>query len=329
MEPKIRFPGEAPATLIQTHTSWVWLYGEEVLKVKKPVSFSFLDYGTLQRRRRFCELEVALNRRFSPEVYLGVVPLTEGEGGLLEIAGEGEPVEWAVRLRRLPDGAQLNERLSAGTVEATDLEALADVLGVFYGTAETDPEIAAFGSVEQVRENTVENFETTLDFPEDLLPDALRRRLREANERFLAGRRDLFAERVAAGRVLDGHGDLKPENVFLTPDGPVVTDCIEFNERFRYGDVLVDVGYLTMGLRAAGREDLREAFLARFTEVAEPDLPRELLAYYEAYRAVVKGKIEGYRALQPEVPEAEREEARRIARAHFELAGRIVDETGV
>jgi aminoglycoside phosphotransferase family enzyme len=208
------------------------------------------------------------------------------------------------------------------------MEALADLLAGFYRTAETSPEISAFGSEDQVRMNTEENFETTLDFGEDLLPDEIRGRLRAANREFLEGRGELFAERQRAGRVLDGHGDLKPENVFVTDDGPVVTDCIEFNERFRYGDVLVDLGYLTMGLRAAGRPDLREAFLTRYREVGEADYPEDLLAYYEVYRAVVKGKIEGYRARQEEVPPEEREEARRTALAHFRLAADIAESSG-
>ncbi len=109
----------------------------------------------------------------------------------------------------------------------------------------------------------------------------------------------------------------------------MVTDCIEFNERFRYGDVLVDIGYLTMGLRAAGCLELRKAFLDRYQEVGEPGYPENLLAYYETYRAVVKGKVEGYRARQPEVPAEEREDARAISNAHFLLARDIVVEAGI
>jgi hypothetical protein len=162
-----------------------------------------------------------------------------------------------------------------------------------------------------------------MDFPEEILPDALRRNLVDANRRFLTARTSLFADRERDGRVVDGHGDLKPENVFLTAKGPVVTDCIEFNDRFRYGDSLCDVAYLTMGLCAAKRPDLREVFLARYRLAAEPGLPDDLLRYYETYRAVVKGKIEGYRARQPEVSAAERAGAARVARAHFELAGTL------
>lgn len=307
---------------LQTHTSHVYLVGDEVLKIKKPVLFSFLDYSTMERRRECCEREVALNRRFSPELYLGVVPLFR-RGDTLSLTGDGEPVEWAVRMRRLPSDAMMSRRLARGDVEPDEVEALADLLARFYAGAERSEDISRFGSVAQVRENTEENFETTLDFEEAILPALLREFLRDSNQRFLAERASLFEERIRAGRILDGHGDLKPENIFLAPAGPVVTDCIEFNERFRYGDVLADVAYLTMGLRDAGRADLREAFLQRFREVAEPDLPEELLDYYEVYRAVVKGKIEGFRARQAEVPAAEREEAAAIALRHFRLAGRI------
>ena len=325
---EIRFEREEEVTHVQTHSSHVFLVGEDVYKVKKPVDFSFLDYSTLERRKLFCEQEVALNRRFSPEIYLGVLPLYALPDGRLSLTGEGEPVEWAVHMKRLPQEAMLTLRLAKGDVSPAEMARLAEVLADFYERAETSPEIAKFGSVDQVRHNTEENFETTLDFGEELLPAARRRLLRAANAGFLDANADLFEARVAAGRVLDGHGDLKPENLFLTADGPVVTDCIEFNDRFRYGDVLVDLGYLTMGLRAAGRADLRKAFLDRFREVGEPDYPEDLLRYYEVYRAVVKGKIEGYRARQPEVPEAEREAARAIAFAHFELAEGIVENTG-
>lgn len=322
----IRLDGDV--THIQTHTSHVFLVGEDVYKIKKPVDFSFLDYSTRERRKRFCEKEVELNRRFSPEVYRGVRPVTKDPGGAWIVAAEGEPVdgepeEWAVWMKRLPEEAMLAHRLEKGDVEPAEMEALAEVLARFYASETTTPEITAFGRPEQVAENTVENFDTTTDFGEDLLPDATRVRLRSANERFLAERRDLFRTRMEDGRILDGHGDLKPENLFLTAEGPVVTDCIEFNDRFRYGDVLADVGYLTMGLRMAGRDDLRTVFLARFAERYEPDYPVELLEYYETYRAVVKGKIEGYRSRQPEVPEEERREAGETALAHFRLAARI------
>jgi aminoglycoside phosphotransferase family enzyme len=320
----IRFEEPGEVVHIQTHTSHVFLRGDEVLKIKKPVDFSFLDYSTLELRKACCEKEVALNRRFSPEVYLGVEPLYRLPDGELSFSGEGEPDEYAVCMRRLPDEAMLAKRLVAGDVRADEMTALADVLGRFYETAESTPEIREFGSVDAVRHNTVENFDTTLDFEDNLFPEVTRHLLRAANERFLEENADLFRARAEGGKVFDGHGDLKPENLFLTDAGPVVTDCIEFNERFRYGDVLVDLGYLTMGLLDAGRADLRDAFLDRYRERYENDYPEELLAYYETYRAVVKGKIEGYRSRQPEVPEAEREEARRIALRHFHLAQGIV-----
>lgn len=313
-------------THIQTHSSHVFLVGDRVIKIKKPVDFSFLDYSTLARRKDFCECEVALNRRFSPEVYEGVIPLYLRPNGLLDQRGEGEPAEYAVVMKRLPGEAMLARRLEKGDVRAEEMEALAELLSDFYRNAGTTPEISAFGSIDQVRENTEENFETTLDFGEELLPADVRELLRNANRRFLAEQGDLFQSRIDGGHVLDGHGDLKPENLFLTAAGPVVTDCIEFNERFRYGDVLVDIGYLTMGLRAAGCLELRKAFLDRYQEVGEPGYPENLLAYYETYRAVVKGKIEGYRARQPEVPAGEREEARAISNAHFLLARDIVVE---
>jgi uncharacterized protein len=322
-------PSDLPVTHIQTHSSHVFLQGDKVVKIKKPVDFSFLDYSTLERRKMFCEREVALNRRFSPEVYLEVRPLYRREDGALGLDVRGEIAEWAVIMKRLPQEAMLALRLERGDILPAEMTALADLLSAFYRSAGTTPEISAFGSVEQIRENTEENFETTLDFGTELLPDDVRKLLRQSNQRFLEDRADLLSERVSEGRILDGHGDLKPENLFLTDTGPVVTDCIEFNERFRYGDVLCDLGYLTMGLRAAGREDLRQVFLNRYWEVGEPDYPEDLLAYYEVYRAVVKGKIEGYRARQAEVPAKEREEARRMSNAHFLLARDIVIEAGL
>lgn len=319
---QIEFPSREEAVHIQTHTSHVFLVGDDVYKVKKPVDFSFLDYSTLEKRKACCEKEVEMNRRFSPDVYRGVLPLFDGGGGRLAFEGEGEPVEYAVHMRRLPQEAMLARRLAAGDVREDEMVALAELLGRFYEGADQGAAIANFGSPDQIRENTVENFDTTEDFEEELLPDLCRRFLRAANERFLAERTGLLLDRVAGGRIVDGHGDLKPENLFLTESGPVVTDCIEFNDRFRYGDVLVDLAYLTMGLREAGREDLREAFLGRYRRF-EPDYPEELLDYYEIYRAVVKGKIEGFRARQEEVPAPEREEARAISLRHFHLARRI------
>ncbi len=320
----------APACVdvVQTHISYVALAPPLVFKVKKPLDLGFLDYSTPERRRHFCEEEVRLNRRLCAGVYEAVVPITR-QGGRLAWGGAGPLVEVAVRMRHLDPAGFLDARLDAGTLATADLDCVADVLAAFYHAQRPTAEAAAWGRADRLRVSTDENAAQTERFVGTLLSRPAHEALRYATERFFSGRARLLSRRRAEGRVVDGHGDLRLEHVHLmpghlAPEGDAgcvcVYDCVEFNERLRLVDVANDVAFLAMDLDAHGRPGLARHVAERIaTALGDPEL-LGVLDFYKGYRATVRGKVEGMRSEEPEVPAAERAASVEHAQAFFRLA---------
>lgn len=308
--------------VVQTHASCVFLTGSYAYKVRKPVSFGFLDYSTVERRRFYSEQELLLNRRLCPEVYLDVLPVVESDG-LFRIGGSGTVTDWVVRMRQLPEADMLPARLAAGTVGAAEVERIAEVLAAFHSQAATDPEIARFGSPEAVAGNVEENFTQTGPLVGKALPPEHLVAVRDWSHRFLSTHEELLERRVRGGRVRDGHGDLRAQNICLAPDiqgGVQIFDCIEFNDRFRYGDVAADLAYLTMDLDLAGRADLREVLVRCYQQTSGDADLAAVLRFYQCYRAYVRGKIALLAAAEAEIPADERRGHEDLAAAAFDLS---------
>jgi aminoglycoside phosphotransferase family enzyme/predicted kinase len=308
----------------QTHISVVFLAGSHAYKVKKPVSLGFVDFSTLERRRHFCEEENRLNQRLAPGVYEGVVAITRGPDGV-KIGGRGEAVEWAVKMERMPPEASLADWLRRGELNAGHLGDVARRIAAFHAEARSGPEVSAWGRFEVVADNARQNFEQARPQVGTSVSRAVFERTRELTERALGELGPLIESRALRGMPSDGHGDLRLDHVYLFPDRRppadlVVIDCIEFDERFRCADPVADVAFPVMDLTRAGRRDLAEAFAsAYFCAVDDPE-GRKLLPFYTAYRAVVRGKVEGMELLEPEVPESERAAVLPNARAHWLVA---------
>lgn len=309
----------ASASLVETHISWVVLAGDSVFKIKKPVGFGFLDFTTLEARERACRAEVALNRRLAPDVYRGVIPVVRA-GDDVALGGEGPIVDWAVHMRRLDDARSGEALLAAGAIDAAALRRIAKKLTELHESSAPSPEVTAFGSPAAIAVNVRENFEQTAeDLPRYLSP-AEAAEVRAWHEGFLVDRSDALAARMAAGRIRDGHGDLRLEHVYVEGEATTIIDCIEFNDRFRYGDVAADAGFLAMDLAWHGRVDLAELFLALYAEESNDFDLYEVVDFYGSYRAFVRGKIAafGARAASPgsvrEIAAAEQ------ARRYFRLA---------
>ena len=236
--------------LRSTHASWVFLTEREVFKVKRPVDFGFLDFRTQEARRACAEAEVRLNRRLAADVYLGVEPVWLTPDGHRIGAGPGEIVDWAVHMRRLPDDASASAMLARGALAADHLSALAATLARFFATARPTPE---YGTLEALRTNAGENVTQTRPFVTEhgeIIDARTLDDIARAQDRALAAHADRFAARAAAGAIRDGHGDLRLEHVYFLDAGApaVVIDCIEFNERFRCGDVASELAFLAMEL---------------------------------------------------------------------------------
>jgi aminoglycoside phosphotransferase family enzyme/predicted kinase len=308
----------------QTHISAVFLAGPYAYKVKKPVNPGFLDFRTLAQRRHFCEEEVRLNRRLAPEVYLGVVPVARTPRGV-QFEGEGEVIEWAVKMQRLPDEATLQERLRRGEVGTEVVEALARRVASFHRGAEANERIAMFGRFGAVARLVRDLFEQASPQVGTTVSRAVFDRLQTLAEEALTRLRPLIERRAARGVTRDCHGDLHLDHVYFFPDREppadlVIVDCIEFNERFRFSDPVADMAFVAMDLAFCGRHDLARAFAEDYFRAAGDVDGRALLPLYTAYRAAVRGTVEGLLLAETEVPEEERGGARGRARAHWLLA---------
>ena len=308
----------------QTHISVVFLAGAFAYKIKKPVEMGFLDFRTLDRRRHFCEEEVRLNRRLAPSVYLGVVPIT-WERGRAVVEGNGEPIEWAVKMLRLPDDATLEKRLEQGKLDSARTKDLAGKIAWFHARADRSERISQVGRFNVIAGNARENFEQALPEVGRTVCSAVFQRLRNLNERNLDRLRPVIESRADRHLPCDTHGDLHLDHVYLFPDRSppddlVIIDCIEFNDRFRFADPVADMAFLAMDLKFHGRPDLARVFANKYFEAAGDSEGRELLSFYTAYRAIVRAKVEGFELREPEIPEVEKSRALARSRAHWLLA---------
>jgi hypothetical protein len=316
-----------PIELVQTHISSVFLTSRHVFKFKRPLDVGFADFRTLAQRARACRAEVDLNRRLAPGVYLDVLALHADDGGYRLGEGragmaDGTVVDHCVVMQRLPSEDMLDQRVSRGDVPPQALEALVARLVDFHRTAAGGPKLARFGGPAVVRENWEENFRQTEPFVGEALSRETFQRIRAAVEDWLARGHSLLEARIAGGYVRDGHGDLRCEHICL--DGEVkIIDCIEFNDRFRYGDVASDLAFLLMDLTALGRPDLARTVLERYAALSGDAMLPRLVPFYACYRATVRGKVTAFklrdRNLGPERLSALRERAA----AFFRLAERF------
>jgi uncharacterized protein len=302
-----------PFAVVETHVSLLVFLPEHVLKLKKPLTTPFLDQGTVEQRRHGCELEVALNRRICPDVYLGVVPVA--------VPGM-EPVDHAVLMRRLPAERRL-ARLARHGEGLAEVRAVARVVAAFHANARRGPDVNALADPEAVRGLWTSNFAELTPLSPWLLAEQDLAVTEGLALRYVAGRTELLEERVRQGRAVDGHGDLLADDIFCLPDGPRILDCLEFAERFRFGDVLLDVAMLAMDLERLGRPDMASELLRAYREFSGETHPPSLEHHYVGYRALVRCKVAALRSQQGD--EAAADEARRLlaqCRRHLE-AGAI------
>ena len=318
MDPKTYDEKVDRVRMIQTHISWVFLTGKYAYKVKKPVNFGFLDYTTLEKRRHFCAEEVRLNSRFSPEMYLGVLPIAREDGGF-RINGAGDAVEYTVKTLEMPQDALLSNRLKDGRVDADMIGDIAKTVASFHRRAETGGDINEGGSVRTIEFNWDENFEQTREFVEVTLSREQFDLISKKVGAFVSGNEALFETRIGDGKIRDCHGDLHSQSIFVT-DRVFLFDCIEFNTRFRYSDVAAEVAFLAMDLDYHERADLSEHFVNSYLSFNPDEQMNVLLPFYECYRAYVKGKVVSFRLNDRKTSQTERDIARESARTYFDLS---------
>ncbi|MCW5892707.1 MAG: AAA family ATPase [bacterium] len=336
------YPHAAPEPVhVQTHISHVFLAGAHVYKLKKAAQLPFVDQSTTARRAALCTAEVELNRQLAAPVYLGCVTVTRERDGRLALGGGGTPVETLVHMRRLPDQRALARLVERGLADVRMMTAIAQRLAAFHTTAPSGAGAAREGTRRRVRANWDRVLALTASLPPAVLRPLERRLLTDAGPTVLGARAACFDRRRARGRIREGHGDLHAEQVYVlatalpalppyprVPAGPWLVDRLEFSQALRCCDVASEVAFLAMDLERLGRRDLGDAFVAAYRTASGDTEIDDVLPFYVAYRACIRGAVEGMKAQEPEVDAADAEAARVRARRFFAVALQAVWRTG-
>lgn len=300
---------------LETHMSWLFLTDRLVYKLKKPIRYEQLDFSTLNLRRYYCEEEVRLNRRLAETVYLGTLALTQQADGELALDGIGQTVDWLVVMRRLPAQQMLDSIIARRVVEKQDVQVISQRLADFFASA---PRVS-ISTTEfcQRLEEGIQSDRRELLRPEYKLN---RNKVKASASRqlaFLAGHRALFEERIRAARIIDGHGDLRPEHICLMPD-PVIIDCLEFCQQLREVDPADELAFIALECERLGQPRVGQWFIDAYQERVGELIPSPLLDFYRNYRILRRAKIAAWHLNDPQGRDRERYGAR--ARHYLELA---------
>ncbi len=312
-------PVKQPIQLIQTHVSYVLLTGDYAYKLKKGVNFGFLDFSTLEKRKHFCDEELRMNGAIAPEIYLEVLPITQ-TGDKFILGEEGEAVEYAVKMHQFPQENLFSEMFAAGKITEENLEELGRLVADFHGKSTTNEYIRSFGEVEKVREAFDENYEQTKKYIGTAQNQQQFDETKEYTDRFFAERQELFKERREGDKIREGHGDLHLRNICLWNDKIQLFDRIEFNEPFRFVDVMYDVGFAMMDLDARGRSDFGNIFLNTYLEVTGDWEGLQVLPLYLSRQAYVRAKVTSFLLDDPAIGEEDKQNAKKTAADYYRLA---------
>ena len=271
----------------ETHMSWVFMTADRVYKLKKPVRFAYLDFSTLALRARACRAEYALNRRLAPDVYLGFVPLTFSDSGFA-IKGPGLVVDWLVVMRRLDENSTLEAALSSRRVSRGQIDRLASILATFYERA-TRIMIAPESYPVLLRNDGIENHRILGD-PRFSLPSGVIARVAHVQERFLNECTDILHSRIRERHLVDGHGDLRPEHIWLSDSLPII-DCLEFNDRLRILDALDEIAFLHLECERLGGFAVGERIRQLLSRSLHDEPTNGVFLFYRIKRAMLRARL--------------------------------------
>lgn len=308
-----------PIQLIQTHVSSVFLTGEFVYKLKKPVNFGFLDFSTLEKRQHFCQEELRLNQRGAAELYLEVLPITQ-TGEKFTLNDSGEVVDYVVKMQQFPQETLLSAMYDRGELTEQHLIELAKVLAKFHQNAPTNEYILGFGEVAQIRQAIDENYTQTVNYIGVAQTQQQFDETKAYTDKLFAERAALFQSRVQGKFIRECHGDLHLRNICFWNDKILLFDCIEFNEPFRFVDVMYDVAFFAMDLDARNRSDLSNLFLNAYLEQTGDWEGLQVLPLYLSRQAYVRAKVTSFLLDDPGIPEAVKQESAETASRYYRLA---------
>lgn len=296
-----------PVRLIETHISWVFLTGHYAYKVKKPVNFGFLDFSTREKRRTYCEEELRLNRRTAPQVYLEVVPIT-GSPERPQVGGDGEPIDFAVKMVEFPQSALFSRQFEEGGLTANKLDCLASQIARLHSDVDRADSADSYGTAKSIGDWALENFE---QLNSSIRASTRLKRLSVLETwtvNALAELSETFRERKDGGFVRECHGDLHLGNITEIEGRAVLFDGIEFNDEIRWIDVLNEMAFLFTDLEHRGRTDFAWRTLNRYLELTGDYQGLQTFRFYRLYRIMVRAKIDSLRLGQEGLSERERSE---------------------
>lgn len=304
--------------VIETHISIILLTGPYAYKFKKPVNFGFLDFSTLEKRRHFCEEELRLNRRLAPELYREVVPISAGP----QLGGDGEAIEYAIRMREFEQASQFDRLLDAKLLAPEHVDALALRIAKFHTAAAVAGPQSSYGNSDAVQAPAEENFSQILDCMNEPQVQKQLEQLQDWTRQMFQTLQPNFQSRKNHGFIRECHGDLHLRNIALADDIPVAFDCIEFNDKLRWIDIISEIDFMVMDLDHRGQAGLASRFLNVWLEQTGDYAGISLLRYYLIYRAMVRAKVDCLRAQQTDVDASTREAILQDYHAYLELGAR-------
>ncbi|GHC17140.1 AAA family ATPase [Aidingimonas halophila] len=310
-------------SLYETHISWVLLTGEYVYKIKKPVDFGFLNFSTLDRRKRFCEEEIRLNKRLASALYVDVVPVT-GTPESPRLGGDGEPFEYAIRMRQFDNTQMLDKLHEEGRLTEAHMDELADQLADFHESLPSTQ--GECGTPEAVRADAEQNFEQIRPLLEDQAQLDQLDRLSAWNDKTFKQLESHISHRHQEGYVRECHGDLHLANITLYNGRATVFDCIEFSDGLRWIDTCNDLAFLLMDLEFRDAPELANRVLNRYLQLSGDYDCLPLMDYYKAYRATVRAKIALFTRGNPDLSDEEKQALLDKYQAYINLAEQYAEQ---
>lgn len=306
-------------TFIETHISWVILSGEFAYKIKKPVNFGFLDFSTLEKRKHFCEQELHLNRRLAAGIYLDVVTIT-GTTDEPRISGSKTIFEYAVKMKQFPQSAQLDNMLATGELKLEHMDAIANMVASFHQSVDIADDTTAYGDIDAVYQPIEENFRQISEYVDCKRYQDKLTALSQWSKSELSKQQKVMAQRKADGFIRHCHGDMHLRNMLWLNDAPMAFDCIEFNDKLSWIDVISEVAFLIMDLQHRQQHQLASRFLNSYLEITGDYAGLSILPFYLCYRALVRAKVNALRLAQKHLTAKEKENIINDFESYLELA---------
>ncbi|MEA5534739.1 AAA family ATPase [Crocosphaera sp. XPORK-15E] len=310
---------KTPIEVMQTHSSVVFLTGDYAYKIKKPVNFGFLDYSTLDKRQHFLNQELTMNKEIAPDLYLEVLSITE-ENHQLSLSGKGEIIDYVLKMNQFPQDCLLINLFEAGKLEESHLQELGKTVSQFHQNTKTNDYIRSFGDIEVIKKSIDENYQRTEKYIGIAQTKQQYQETKQFTDNYFLSNKELFEQRKKQNKIRECHGDLHLKNICLWHNKIQLFDRIEFNEEFRLVDVMFDVAFTIMDLDARNRQDFSNIFLNTYLEYTGDWEGLPVLPVYLSRQAYVRAKVNSMLLDDPNISQAEKQEATKTAANYYHLA---------